>query len=390
MISATEPVNENGLGAKLMKSFILVQNEEEVRKISQNVSRGKKEAAYKCLWCGGKPPLGFDVDKDTKKLIINEDEAKVVKFAFKLRAQGFSYSYIIDEMNERNYKTKLGRSFGKNSLCELFRNVKYKGVYEYNRAASKSSDGKFNRHASKNESEIIRIKDGCPRIVSDKVWNKVNKMSKKHSSIKPKGDYLLSGLVVCKCGTVMQVNRRNNHNKDYVSFFCPKHKNKEGCNAKEINMEILEEFVLIQLANKLFERNVIQNFIDKFPALNSPQMEKAKQKIRKYNLNICQNEQKIRNCVAQIENGCSDVVANTLGARIDELTGINKDYKRKVKRLQNNSEEIPTVDEMMKLKHRFVLYMQSKVNLPIRKSYLQSLIDKIVVNDDGVEVIFNL
>ena len=95
-------------------------------------------------------------------------------------------------------------------------------MYEYNRAVSKSPEGKLNRHASKPDDEIIRIEDGCPRIVSDEIWDKVNAMGKKHSNIKPKGDYLLSGLVICKCGTSMQVNRRNNHQKEYLSFFLPK------------------------------------------------------------------------------------------------------------------------------------------------------------------------
>ena len=63
----------------------------------------------------------------------------------------------------------------------------------------------------------------CYDVVLDKVWNKVNAMSRKRSGIKPKGDYLLSGMVVCKCGATMQVNRRNNHGKDYISFFCPRH-----------------------------------------------------------------------------------------------------------------------------------------------------------------------
>ena len=125
---------------------------------------------------------------------------------------------------------KIAKAFG---IHEIFKNVKYKGVYEYNRAVSKSSDGKFNRHASKPEAEIIRIKNGCPRIASDEIWDKVNSMGKKHSKIKPKGDYLLSGLVICKCGTSMQVNRRNNHQKEYLSFFAQNTKiNKDAMQKK--------------------------------------------------------------------------------------------------------------------------------------------------------------
>ena len=120
LISATEPVNEKELAAKIIKSLTLAINEEEVKKISQNVARGKKEIAYKGLWCGGTPPLGYDVGRDTQTLIINEKEAKSVKLAFKLRAQGFSYSYIIEQLNRRGYKTKLGNTDAKVAVEEVF------------------------------------------------------------------------------------------------------------------------------------------------------------------------------------------------------------------------------------------------------------------------------
>jgi len=317
------------------------------------------------------PPLGYDVDRDTQTLIINEKEAKAVKLAFKLRAQGFSYSYITEQLNRRGYKTKLGNTFGKNSLYEIYNNIKYKGVYEYNRAAAKSANGKFNRHASKNKDEIIQIKDGCPRIVSDKVWDKVNAMSIKRSGIKPKGDYLLSGLVVCKCGTTMQVNRRNNHGKDYISFFCPKHKNKEGCDAKEINMETLEEFVLLQLREIVFEKNRIEQLSCDLSSLDEKRAKSTKRKIKELKATIRQNKQKITNCFIRIEDGCPKPIAQQYEERITELTVTNTRLNKQLKGIQKELAEVPTEDELLNAKHSLISYMSSTVNLPQRKAYLQ-------------------
>ena len=89
LLSATEQVNDNtNFGQKAYKALAMLVNEEEVKKISQNVSRGKLVVAKSCKWCGGKPPLGYDVDKETQMLIINKTEAKAVRFAFRMRAQG--------------------------------------------------------------------------------------------------------------------------------------------------------------------------------------------------------------------------------------------------------------------------------------------------------------
>lgn len=391
LISATEEVNDSdNLGSKIMKSVSLLLNEEEVRKISQNVSRGKKVVASKGLWCGGVPPLGYDVDKGTQRLIVNKSEAKIVRTAFKLRAEGFSYSYIIDYLNKRGYRTKRGNNFGKNSLFEIFRNIKYKGVYEYNRAVQKSNDGKFNRHASKNEDEIIQIEGGCPRIVSDEIWDTVNQISKRHSGIKPKGNYLLSGLVYCKCGASMQVNRRNNHKTEYLSFFCPNHKNKLGCDAKEVNMYRLEEFVFRQLANRIFSKNVIAQFMNNFPELNQKREQLMKKHQQDLKRQIKTIDGKINNCVAEIEKGCDDIVAEVLKNRIAELSKEVKRYKRQLSKLNKNTMICPKADEIHKLKSKFVSYMQDKNRLPSNKAFLQKTIEKILVDDDKIEVIFNL
>ena len=390
--SATESVNNaERMTDKLLKAIALISNEEYVFKISQDVTRGKKEAAYKGEWCGGTPALGYDFDRNTKKLIINREEAKAVRLAFKLRAEGFSYRYIIERLNRRGYKTKLGNDFGKNSLYEIFRNIRYKGIYEYNKAASKGENDKFNRHASKSDDEIIRIKDESLRIVSDEVWNTVNEMSRKRSGIKPKGDYLLSGFVFCKCGTAMQVNRRNNHEKIYTSFFCPKHKNKKAeCDAKEINLDLLEDFVLSQLADKIFDKQHVQNFIDSFSELDEKQIKSRKKQIREYKSTLKQNRQKITNCITQVENGCSVEFAEELSKRVEKLSSDNKKLEKLITKLEKKVDTTPTVDEVQALKSKFVEYMQSTVNLPLRKEYLQKLIEKIVVTDDEIEVIFNL
>lgn len=330
LFSATEPVNSDKFGQRITKSVMAVMNEEEVRKISENVSRGKKEVAYKGLWCGGTPPLGYDVDEKTHTLVLNETEAEAVKLAFELRAGGFSYSYIINKLNKAGYKTKLGNNFGKNSLTDMFRNIKYKGVYEYNRAAAKSPNGTFNRHASKDESEIIKIPGGCPRIVSDKVWDRVNGLT--GSSNGAKGDYLLSGLVKCKCGATMQVNKRKNRDRNciYSSFFCLEHKSTGNCDGKEINMDTLTDFVIYQLAEKIFTPAIIDSFKTAFPTLNKERLAKEKRKVTVLERKISSNDVKIKKYMTAIENSTSHSAMQLFIDKINELTKENERLSREI------------------------------------------------------------
>lgn len=49
--------------------------------LAREVMKGLKENAYQCKFTGGRPPLGYDVDKDLK-LVINEKEAEAVRLIF--------------------------------------------------------------------------------------------------------------------------------------------------------------------------------------------------------------------------------------------------------------------------------------------------------------------
>lgn len=46
------------------------------KNLSREVKKGQKETALQCKHNGGIPPLGYDVDKDTRKYVINEKEAE--------------------------------------------------------------------------------------------------------------------------------------------------------------------------------------------------------------------------------------------------------------------------------------------------------------------------
>lgn len=63
--------------------------------------------------------MGYKVNPD-RTYAIDEYNAETVRQIFRMYANGASYSEIIDEMNRQGRKTAAGKSFGKNSLHELF------------------------------------------------------------------------------------------------------------------------------------------------------------------------------------------------------------------------------------------------------------------------------
>ena len=90
--------------AMLNHAQVLITRQKTIDALKHNAREGKSS--------GGKPPLGYDLDKD-KKYVVNEHEAGAVRLVFQLFARGFSYGEIVDELNSRGYLTKRGQPFGK-------------------------------------------------------------------------------------------------------------------------------------------------------------------------------------------------------------------------------------------------------------------------------------
>lgn len=163
-----------------------------------------------------------------------------MKKTFEMVLEGMTYGEILKEFNRRGYKTKRNKAFGKNSLHSILRNERYKGTYVYNKTMKRRRNGSRNRHKQKDDSEIIRVENPIPAIVSTEKFYKVQELldsrKKNGASSKAKEIYLLQGVIYCgECGASMHGNRRKNGSGEYyVSYRYCCNKHKMQCTNKEI------------------------------------------------------------------------------------------------------------------------------------------------------------
>ncbi|MBQ8697828.1 MAG: recombinase family protein, partial [Schwartzia sp.] len=71
LLSVLEPFDEDRPETVLLQSVIEGMNEFYSKNLSREVKKGLKENALKCVHTGGIPPLGYDVDKETRRLVVN-------------------------------------------------------------------------------------------------------------------------------------------------------------------------------------------------------------------------------------------------------------------------------------------------------------------------------
>jgi len=107
-------------------------SEYERRIIGMRIKQNKLSMSKQGLNASGKTPLGYTRNPKTKKLEIDQEAAKAVRYAFKLCIEGMGAKTIAEELNTAGYKTKNGNLFSRISIKDMLNTQTYKGWIVYN------------------------------------------------------------------------------------------------------------------------------------------------------------------------------------------------------------------------------------------------------------------
>jgi site-specific DNA recombinase len=169
------------------------------REIISERTRDKLGAARrKGKWIGGIPVLGYDVDPQGGRLVVNATEAECVREIFRIADQVGTLAATLARIHTRKFTTKdwtsrkgrhrVGRPFTKNILRALLGNVLYNGSIRHKGTVYPGEQ---------------------PALVEQPLWERVNERllhngrhlaGRAHS----KQDALLVGLLYCgQCGSLL-------------------------------------------------------------------------------------------------------------------------------------------------------------------------------------------
>lgn len=371
----------------ILQSLLEGMNEFYSRNLGREVNKGLKENALKCIHNGGSAPLGYDVDPETKLLVINEDEAPAVRLVFSMFAEGYGYSAIVEELYNRNMRTKTGRHFTKNSLYNILTNEKYRGVYVFNKSSAKGPDGKRNSHKKKPPEEIIRIEGGCPSIIDVETFEAVNKRleENKHGyKRKAKETYLLAGKVVCKeCGKYMSGNYRiwgKHLDTLVVTYRCltPKYL----CKNREINRDYLEWKVIELLEEHIFNKKSLRQIKKDIENYFDSGKQGTENEIADINNSIARINSELQNITDVIASG---LVSTALKERLLVLEEEKKALNEQKANIELLSAcDTPTIDTDLLLSQYEFLRQSPKA--PEFKTFIQQFINKITVGNYTVYI----
>lgn len=200
-----------------------------------------------------------------------DEKAKVVVWIFEMYAGGFSLDGIAKVLRAEGIpapkppRKNSVRGWSPDGIAEILRNKRYIGIYEWGRTTN-SRDPETGRIITKPrpEHKWVRFNNPAWRIVSDELWEKVEKqleLKRCHGIPKNGGlnrtkrsqEYLFSGLLCCgTCGGPINIVDGTAGGAT-VWYGCGAHRYKDACtNATRIRRDRLEEQLLPWLTRDLF------------------------------------------------------------------------------------------------------------------------------------------
>ena len=180
--------------------------QDELRKLSSRVKFGHAQAIKDGVVLGNNRIFGYQ--KDHGRLVIDEDEAPMVRELFELYATGkYSMKQIEVIFWNKGYRNSRGNRLSHTTMSNIISNPKYKGYYVGNKVKVIDMFSKKQKFLSPEEWVIFKDETGeiVPAIVSEELWEQANAVLRKRSDdVKSRQGIcnhanLLTGKLYCPC-----------------------------------------------------------------------------------------------------------------------------------------------------------------------------------------------
>lgn len=240
--------------------------------ISRKVKSGVWARKEQGLFVGAKAPYGYMKDENNKnKLIVNKEEAKIVKRIFQMYDSGSTMGQIAKKLQDEKVYCPSYNGFEKNkngiygwnyaTISKILKNEFYLGNTVYGKVINLSYKSKKVKFVPREEWKVVA--NTHKAIISKEIFESVQKKIKLSQKAKThKHTWILNGIVTCKeCGEPMQLKVKYRKDKKTISFmrlYCSSSLHKKGyCVRKHkgINLQSVTQIVVSDLNKKV--KNIV-------------------------------------------------------------------------------------------------------------------------------------
>ena len=374
--SMTEKLDTSTPQGRLFLGILAAFAQLEREMIKERMSMGRYARIKEGKWQGGaRVPYGYDYEPALDKLVINEYESMIVKMMFDAFTEGKPLYAIEQNMIENGHTFNCGKVDRRN-MRYILRNKTYCGYQKH----------KDEWIPALHDPIITEEEYEKAQVILDANQERFNHSGyrdgiKLHSTN-------LGGLIFCgKCGARFAKSKTGSKQYGFHWNYCcySRHKKAKAmikdpnCKNKFYRIEDLDNIVFNEIKKLAIDPEYINQVKKEHEKLDDVQK-------------IHAIEEKIKSINAQISRfmdlyGLGNYTIDELDQKTKPLQEQRSKLKKEMEKLQSDSKRI-TEPEVIKLVQSFEEALDHGT-LEDRRTIIEQLIEKIVINDDEITIHWN-
>ena len=362
VLYAMEPIPEGSAGV-LLEGMLEATAEWYSRQLSENVTRGMTDNAYKCLYNGTRI-LGYTRGSDGR-YAIQPEEAAVVRNIFDLYRSGWSAARICRHLNDQGLRTSRGKLFQPEGLMRIITNERYTGVYIWG---------------------SIRVPGGMAAIIEQSTFEEAQRMKGKTARHVEQGsvDFLLTGRAFCgHCGAAMigDSGTSKTGTRHYY-YSCQAHKARKGCDKRSVSKDYLESCVVDFVLDHVLSDEQIEKTADAVMALQAEEMKRSP--LAAMESERSEIQKKIENVNRAIASGIWNA---STSAMLKDLEDQSEDLRVSIETLRYSQAQLLDRDRVIFFLRRFT--KGDRADPLLRRHVIETFVNAVYVYDDHLRLVVN-
>ena len=377
--------------------FKAIMNDYYAKDISKKIKSSLRAKQKEGKWVGSRCPYGYDKDINNKNhLVINEEQAGIVRYIFDLSLNGLTCFKIANKLTLENIKTpaqyydfnwknNYNMNMGKwhpKTIKDILTNRLYTGDLVQNRRSKVNY--KIKKVVYNKECDYIAVPNTHEAIIDKELFDRVQSLIPKNVGRNEKREnHLLDGLLYCgECNHRISVSpRRKIDNRCYtVCNYYRTYLKQKVCTMHSNNYDILEDKILELLKEYCLKYMDKKSILNRVINTNNDKQNNLKyiKNLEKEISNINDNLDSIyidrlnKNISEEQFNRVKIKLETELNIKLDKIKELKKDktqnnkidrenYIREVLELNNISRDI-----IVNLIDRIEIFEDKQINLILK------------------------
>ena len=378
VLSALEPIAEDE-GGEFYEMFLDWNAEKYSKRLSKRVRDGLDTSVANGTFCGGTLIYGYRIENEPivgkpnkfiKKVVICEEEAFIIRYAFEQYAKGTTKKQIAEDLNKMGYRFK-DKPFTGKTFDRYLVNPKYTGEFEF---GGRPCNNMY------------------PAIISKELFNTVQeKLSRNRYFLggvaTAREPYLLTGKLFCgKCNTEMIADGGTSGTGKQHNYYMCKGRRKKQCDKKREVKNVIEQAVTQAVVDFLSDPENLDKALD--DVLKYYNTRTDEQSLKSIQTKIANVEKDIEEQTTAFIKAKSDLLRNAIEKKMEEYEILLNDLKYQEAQLELERGYKLSREDIVEFIKEFL--EGDVTDKEYQKKVIDYLVWQVFVTDDIVTTFFNI